>query len=153
MTFASKTESAEVLLFRSELDCKISDPFTNIADPLVFIPLISVLAWVVFYPLSQFFALRAAKDDLRNARDKKVMYKWALMVNGYKADYWWWEVLVYFRKSAGYILFAIPFSGWKEDARILCFLLMAIFFSCLQVYFDPFDSRSNGLLTKIELHH
>jgi len=118
---------------------------------LFVIPMIGLFFWCVLYPAFLFSSLRQVrKKKVRGKQTPEAIVDFALFMNGYRPECWYWEVVMYLKKAWVIAIAAVPFDLWHVEARPLAFLLTGIFFAVLQLIFKPYDQRCNGLLNSME---
>jgi len=134
------------LRIRPDVECK--------AGPLMYTAWIGMFFWCIVYPISLYKSLyQAIKQKDSKSNGDAIVKGYSLFLNGYRPEFWWWEVLIFTRKTMMYIQFAIPFEKWNTSGRIMVWFFTAVFFSVLQLCARPYDLRCNNLLTHLENHH
>lgn len=131
-----------MMKFAPEVEC-------NMSHPLILVSMLLATCWLLIFPYLLFYLLRRARrqSKINNERPEELSRKWGLMIDGYKADRWYWEIIILLRKSACFVLETIPGSGHN---RSVWFCTVAFAFITVHFIFDPYDKRSNGLLERLE---
>lgn len=131
-------DDTSVLLHSSEAECHASNPVVLLSGTLF------VIGGVV-YPVVMLGRLWNARSS--SSADGDAHNQWALFSNGYLPRCWWWETVVFMRKTTLFVVEVLPVS---EQVRAKGFLIVALVACALQLKFSPYDGRCNRLLTKLE---
>merc|ERR1711871_784247 len=75
-----------------------------------------------------------------------VMYRYSLLMSGYKREYWWWEIVISARKVL-LVGIAVFMGNFGTETQFFCAVLVIVASFALQVHCRP---MANDLLNKVE---
>ena len=101
---------------------------------------LGILFYVLGMPLLAFFMMKRVKD-LSSA---KARIRYGILVDGYRIDFWWWELTVVARKIVTIVLSTFM-EGVQQILTISLFLALLMLLTAL---YQPFVSRA---LLRLEL--
>jgi len=102
------------------------------------------VSWLVLPPLfmlSRLFRIRS------KSKDEAVQRSWGLLLDGYKLNKWWWEIVSFARKAS---LLIIPAFGITVASKVDLGMLSVMFFAVLHLCFQPYEDRRNDILSRTE---
>lgn len=95
------------------------------------------------FPMVMLWRLRRNLDVISTPR---MIKRWAVMINGYQKEYWWWEGIIFARKAC---LILIETGGAHPGFQSML-LVAGLLFLVIQIAAEPFDGRGNGILNTME---
>ncbi|GFE55226.1 kringle domain-containing protein [Babesia ovis] len=101
-----------------------------------------------------FFSYIVLLINRRNLYAPDVRMKYGFLHNGYQQDYWFWEAIVFTRKSLVLVIGSIVIvpSENTSASRIWMALAVAVLFLIIQLIYKPFDERDYFVLGRLESH-
>ena len=85
---------------------------------------------------------RQVKDPSTSAL-KRFRLRYGFLTNGYKDEFYYWEVVILFRKTV-FILFMVFMAPVSSGVQALCAMIMTITFTAVQLRYEPYyDDRLN----------
>eukprot|EP00929_Paragymnodinium_shiwhaense_P118429 TRINITY_DN90355_c0_g1_i1.p1 TRINITY_DN90355_c0_g1~~TRINITY_DN90355_c0_g1_i1.p1 ORF type:complete len:2275 (-),score=526.12 TRINITY_DN90355_c0_g1_i1:98-6922(-) len=137
-------EEPSYLMQAGELKCFEDPPWLFMISAFLF------FLWGVVFPVTSWFRLFAMRHIGWYSQQEEMNRKWGLMINGYKADRWWWETVIFARKTT---MFILEIVNMREEVRVLLYVILAG--GCLLTHLacDPYDKRCFGILDRLERYH
>ncbi|ORM42327.1 uncharacterized protein BXIN_1568 [Babesia sp. Xinjiang] len=101
-----------------------------------------------------FFSYIVLLMNRKNLYAPDVRMKYGFLHNGYQQDYWFWEAIVFTRKSLVLVIGSIVIvpSENTSASRIWMALAVAVVFLIIQLIYKPFDERDYFVLGRLESH-
>ncbi|GIX63872.1 GCC2 and GCC3 domain containing protein [Babesia caballi] len=101
-----------------------------------------------------FFSYIVLLMNRKNLYAPDVRMKYGFLHNGYQQDYWFWEAIVFTRKSLVLVIGSIVIVPSKNTSgsRIWMALSVAVIFLIIQLIYKPFDERDYFVLGRLESH-
>ncbi|GIX63868.1 kringle domain-containing protein [Babesia caballi] len=101
-----------------------------------------------------FFSYIVLLMNRKNLYAPDVRMKYGFLHNGYQQDYWFWEAIVFTRKSLVLVIGSIVIvpSQNTSGSRIWMALSVAVIFLIIQLIYKPFDERDYFVLGRLESH-
>ncbi|KAK1937955.1 GCC2 and GCC3 domain containing protein, partial [Babesia divergens] len=101
-----------------------------------------------------FFSYLVLLMNRKNLYAPDVRMKYGFLHNGYQQDYWFWEAVVFTRKSLVLVIGSIVIvpSQNASGSRIWMALAVAVIFLVIQLIYKPFDERDYFVLGRLESH-
>ncbi|GBE62575.1 kringle domain-containing protein [Babesia ovata] len=119
--------------------------------PYLLLGLGGLIFWGFGIPLFSYIVLLMNR---RNLYAPDVRMKYGFLHNGYQQGYWFWEAIVFTRKSLVLVIGSIVIvpSQNTSGSRIWMALAVAVFFLIIQLIYKPFDERDYFVLGRLESH-
>ncbi|CDR97934.1 hypothetical protein BBBOND_0404220 [Babesia bigemina] len=119
--------------------------------PYLLLGLGGLIFWGFGIPLFSYIVLLMNR---RNLYAPDVRMKYGFLHNGYQQVYWFWEAIVFTRKSFVLVIGSIVIvpSQNTSGSRIWMALAVAVFFLIIQLIYTPFDERDYVVLGRLESH-
>lgn len=106
------------------------------------------VALVLALPLFIFFRIRTTPFHVYTM--PSFQRGWGFFITGYEYDVRSWEALNLLRKVLSAMVVALPTA---TSIRILIFLVLAVVFTLLHMWYKPYDNRFNEALDMQEVRH
>ncbi|EKX74220.1 conserved hypothetical protein [Theileria equi strain WA] len=119
--------------------------------PYLALGMTGLIIWGFGIPFLSFMVLYVNRKNLY-APD--IRMKYGFLHNGFRQDYWYWETVVFTRKSLVLVIGSIVIvpSQNLSGSRIWMALVVAVIFLIIQLFYKPFDERDYFVLGKLESH-
>eukprot|EP00371_Babesia_bovis_P003646 XP_001612293.1 GCC2 and GCC3 domain containing protein [Babesia bovis T2Bo] len=119
--------------------------------PYLLLGLGGLIFWGFGIPFFSYIVLLVNRKKLY-APD--VRMKYGFLHNGYQQEYWFWEAIVFTRKSLVLVIGSIVIvpSENTSASRMWMALAVAVVFLIIQLIYKPFDERDYFVLGRLESH-
>ena len=94
----------------------------------------SIIVWGLGIPTFAFVLLQKEKDRLKKIEVKE---KYGFLYNGYRRDYYYWEVIIMYRKIV-IIFIAVFVSNFGYITQALLIFILVIVFLTINTKLKPF---------------
>jgi len=96
------------------------------------------MGYVIGFPLGSFLVLHHHRKDWM---DDTVMYKYGMLMAGYRHDVFYWEIVITIRK-ASIIAISVFLSSYGADVQVFVGILILVIFMGFHLHINPYEIDS-----------
>uniref|UniRef100_A0A0G4F3F4 DUF7630 domain-containing protein n=1 Tax=Chromera velia CCMP2878 TaxID=1169474 RepID=A0A0G4F3F4_9ALVE len=117
----------------------------NVYEFYMILSIVGLILWGYGFPLVCFILMVRNRHDIHSLKWRQRL---GFLTDGYKPQYYWWEVWVMLRKAI--VQTVLTFPLFSQPAMASCLLLISLLFLAFQFWCNPYDMRQIMVLDALE---